>query len=181
MRSEEGSGGVRRDVPTRKVVACYVSFFAPPTFVFFAQAQASPEARVHSNGSGRFFLAHPLTLQLFISSISLTAVWQLSRGCRWLQEILLAWCVQLTDTSFVQIAANCPLLTHLSLRGCNKVSDSAVVQLAQNCCYLRDLDLRGCDKVSQGGMDALAVMIPSCIVHFLDKSYNKKPGLGVTR
>lgn len=113
--------------------------------------------------------------------LSQFAVWQLSRGCRWLQEILLAWCVQLTDTSFVQIAANCPLLTHLSLRGCNKVSDSAVVQLAQNCCYLKDLDLRGCDKVSQGGMDALAVMIPSCIVHFLDKSYNKKPGLNVTK
>lgn len=72
------------------------------------------------------------------------------------------------------------LVWRRSRRGCNKVSDGAVVQLAQNCCYLRDLDLRGCDKVSQGGMDALAVMIPSCIVHFLDKTFNKKPGLGVT-
>jgi len=108
-----------------------------------------------------------------VAGLEDAAVWQLSRGCRWLQELLLAWCVQLSDHSFMQVAQNCPLLTKLSLRGCAKLSDAAVVQLAQNCCYLQDLDLRGCDKVSQGGMDALAVMIPSCVVHYLDKNFRK--------
>lgn len=98
------------------------------------------------------------------------AVWQVSRGCRWLQRLSLAWCVQLTDHSFMQVGKNCPLLLDLNLRGCNKISDQAVVQIAHNCCYLKLLDLRGCEQVSQSGLDAMALMIPSCLVLFLHNS-----------
>ncbi len=30
-------------------------------------------------------------------------MWQLSRGCRWLQYLYLSWCVQLSDVSFAQV------------------------------------------------------------------------------
>ena len=46
-------------------------------------------------------------------------------------QLLLAWCVKLSDSSVSQLAANCPLLDVLSIRGCARVTDAAVIKLAQ--------------------------------------------------
>jgi F-box/leucine-rich repeat protein 2/20 len=73
-----------------------------------------------------------------------------------------------------QVARNCPLIVELHLRGCAHLTDAALVQLANNCSYLRVLDIRGCSLVSQSGMDALAMMVPSCRVHFIDNSAGKR-------
>ena len=40
----------------------------------------------------------------FHSGLQDAALWQLSRGCRWLKELKVSWCVQLTDVSFGQVA-----------------------------------------------------------------------------
>jgi hypothetical protein len=47
-------------------------------------------------------------------------------------------------------------------------------QIANNCSYLMVLDIRGCHLVSQSGMDAVAMMLPACRVHFIDGSAGKR-------
>ncbi len=54
------------------------------------------------------------------------------RACacaRW--QLLLAWCVLVSDAAVAQLAAHCPLLAVLSVRGCVRVTDAAVIKLAQ--------------------------------------------------
>ena len=43
-------------------------------------------------------------VNFFHSGLQDAALWQLSRGCRWLKELKVSWCVQLTDVSFGQVA-----------------------------------------------------------------------------
>ena len=49
-------------------------------------------------------------VNFFHSGLQDAALWQLSRGCRWLKELKVSWCVQLTDVSFGQVAINRPLI-----------------------------------------------------------------------
>jgi F-box and leucine-rich repeat protein GRR1 len=46
-------------------------------------------------------------------------------------QLLLGWCVRVSDTGVAQLAACCPLLAVLSVRACPKVTDASVVKLAQ--------------------------------------------------
>lgn len=65
----------------------------------------------------------------------------LAQNCRYLQKVVLAWCIQITDSGVKILSQNCEDLQEIDLYGCNKLTYSGVMFVAEKCQKLKEMIL----------------------------------------
>lgn len=90
-------------------------------------------------------------------------------SCKYLREVNISQCVNVTDAGLMQIANGCKLLQKILMESC-LLSDRGLLKLADCCKYLDWVDVRLVRGVSDVGIKALLARCPELRV--LNISHN---------
>lgn len=140
------------------------------------------------------------SLELAESDITDAALFDLARGCRWLEELSLRRCLNITDAGVAALAQGCPHIKTLDLWECGRVTDAgleavaaglpqlhalevtelpitarSLVALASHCPKLTHLALRRCGMIDDAALAAFFAALPTELrrkrLRTLDLSY----------
>lgn len=82
-----------------------------------------------------------LALEKSYNSVNDKTLNTISKSCKNLKTLSLAYCVLFTDTGLNYISSRCHLLREMSLAHCYEITSSAVCNLLKGCPSLRVLSL----------------------------------------